>query len=123
VSETNRMEKHLTLLGVFHIIYHSLSILVGLGIFALMSTIGCITGDPVAMRILTTIGGIVGTILIVLGVPGVVAGIWLLKRQSWARILAFIVGAFDILDIPLGTALGIYTYWVLLDDDTEALLH
>lgn len=123
MSETNRMEKHLTLLGVFHIIYHSLSILVGLGIFALMSTIGCITGDPVAMRILTTIGGIVGTILIVLGVPGVVAGIWLLKRQSWARILAFIVGAFDILDIPLGTALGIYTYWVLLDDDTEALLH
>lgn len=122
MPETNRMEKHLTLVAVFHIVYHSIALVIGIGVFAFLSTIGCLTRDPVAMRILSTIGAIVGTLLVVVGIPGIVAGIGLLRRKSWARILAIVVGALDILDVPLGTALGIYTFWVLLDDDAIALL-
>jgi len=60
----------------------------------------------------------IGTFLIVLSIPGLVAGIWLLKRRPWARMLTLIVGAFDLIDIPFGTALGVYSFWVLLHDDT-----
>jgi len=38
---------------------------------------------------------------------------------SWARMLAIVFGCFSLLDIPLGTALGIYTLWVLLPARSE----
>jgi hypothetical protein len=44
---------------------------------------------------------------------GLLVGIGLLRRDRWARTLALIVGVFMLLKIPFGTALGIYTLWVL----------
>ena len=112
------MDKHVTLLGVLFIAYHALGLIIGFVIMALLSTIGCLSGDPTAVTVLSAIGVGVGMFLIVLSIPGLIAGIWLLQRRPWARILALIVGAFDLIDIPLGTALGIYSFWVLLHDDT-----
>src|SRR6266516_384222 len=37
----------------------------------------------------------------------------LFERQSWARILGLVLGLLALLRFPLGTALGIYTLWVL----------
>ncbi len=37
----------------------------------------------------------------------------LFERQSWARILGLVLGILALLRIPFGTALGIYTLWVL----------
>ncbi|HEX8879551.1 MAG TPA: hypothetical protein VF749_05950 [Candidatus Acidoferrum sp.] len=37
----------------------------------------------------------------------------LFERQSWARILGLVLGILALLRFPLGTALGIYTLWVL----------
>ena len=113
-----RMQKHVTLLGALFIAYHILGLIVGVIIMTVLSTIGCLTGDPQAIAVLSAIGVGVGTFLIVLSVPGLVAGIGLLRRAGWARILALIVGAFDLIDIPFGTALGVYSFWVLLQDDT-----
>ncbi|MEA3409752.1 MAG: hypothetical protein U9Q95_05340, partial [Candidatus Eisenbacteria bacterium] len=104
--------------GVLFIAYHILGLVVGFVIMGVLSSVGCLTGDPTAMTILTAIGVGIGTFLIVLSVPGIIAGIALLMRRRWARILALIVGAFDLIDIPFGTALGIYSFWVLLHDDT-----
>jgi zinc-ribbon domain len=38
----------------------------------------------------------------------------LFERRPWARILAIILGFLALLRFPFGTALGIYTLWVLL---------
>ena len=116
------MEKHVTLLGVLFIAYHVLGLVVGFIIMGVLSSVGCLTGDPTAMTILTAVGVGLGTFLIVLSVPGLIAGIALLMRRRWARILGLIVGAFDLIDIPFGTALGIYSFWVLLHDDTIRVL-
>ncbi len=112
------MDKHVTLLGALFIAYHVLGLIIGFVIMGVLSSVGCLTGDPAAMTILTAIGVGVGTFLIVLSVPGLIAGIALLMRRRWARILALIVGAFDLIDIPFGTALGASSFWVLLHDDT-----
>ena len=112
------MDKHVTLLGVLFIAYHVLGLVVGFVIMGVLSSIGCLTGDPAAMTVLTAVGVGIGTFLIVLSVPGLIAGIALLMHRGGARILALIVGAFDLIDIPFGTALGIYSFWVLLHDDT-----
>src|SRR6266853_4707274 len=50
---------------------------------------------------------------------GLIAGWGLLERQPWARTLAIVLGAFSLLDVPFGTALGIYTLWVLLPAQSE----
>ena len=44
----------------------------------------------------------------------------LLERQSWGRVAAIIAGIFSLWRIPFGTALGIYTLWVLLPASSEA---
>jgi hypothetical protein len=52
-------------------------------------------------------------------VAGLIAGWGLLDRQPWARMLAILLGCFSFFDIPFGTALGIYTLWVLLPAQSE----
>jgi hypothetical protein len=55
------------------------------------------------------------TILVYLrGALGALVGIGLLRRERWARPLALVVGVLALLKIPFGTALGIYTLWVLV---------
>ena len=48
------------------------------------------------------------------------AGWGLLERQSWSRIVAIIAGILSLWHIPFGTALGVYTLWVLLPASSEA---
>jgi hypothetical protein len=50
---------------------------------------------------------------------GFIAGWGLLSREPWARMLAIILGAVSLVDVPFGTALGIYTLWVLLPARSE----
>lgn len=116
-----RMQKHITLLGALFIAYHALGLIVGFVLMSFLSAVGCLTGDPVAMSILSSVGVFIGTFLIVVSIPGIIAGIFLLLRRPWARIMTLIVGALNLIDIPLGTALGIYSFWVLLHDETIAV--
>ncbi len=115
-------EKHITLLGVFHIVYHAIGFVAGIGVLVFFPALGAVAGDAEANVVLSIIGGVVGTILIVVSIPGIIGGIGLLRRHSWARIVALIIGAADLFDIPIGTALGIYTFWVLMRDEVVAYL-
>lgn len=58
--------------------------------------------------------------VLVLGVIGLAAAWGLWRQESWARILALILGVLALLHFPLGTALGIYTLWVLVPRDAAA---
>jgi hypothetical protein len=40
-----------------------------------------------------------------------------MKHQPWARIAAIVLGVLALFHPPFGTALGIYTLWVLLSGD------
>jgi hypothetical protein len=40
----------------------------------------------------------------------------LFEREPWARFLGLVLGFLALLRFPLGTALGIYTLWVLLPE-------
>ena len=117
MNDERWISKHVTLVAVLHIVYHALTFVVGLVILGVLSTIGIITGDPCVAGILTTIGSVVAAFFILLAIPGIIAGIGLIQRKSWARVLALVVGAIDLIDVPVGTALGIYTFWVLMRDE------
>ena len=61
----------------------------------------------------------IGAMLVLSAVLGIITAWGLLERQPWARMLAIIFGCFSLLDMPFGTALGIYTLWVLLPSKSE----
>jgi len=64
--------------------------------------------------------GAIGIGLLIMGGLSILAGVALLQSESWARILAIVLGILELVSIPFGTALGIYTLWVLLPADSES---
>ncbi len=61
----------------------------------------------------------IGLLLLAGGTIGIITAWGLLTRQPWARLLALVFGCFSLIDIPFGTALGVYTLWVLLPAKSE----
>lgn len=57
-----------------------------------------------------------GMMLAFFGVIHLLLAWGLYERQQWARVLGLVIGFLALLRIPLGTALGIYTIWVLLPE-------
>ena len=118
----NKMEKHVHLLGVFWIVHGGLVLIGGIITFALLFGLSFIPDmDSEGTTVLRVVGIIVGGLLWLLSVPKIIAGVGLLKRMEWARILTLILSFLALFNIPLGTALGIYSLAILLRDDTTQL--
>jgi len=115
------MEKHITILGVLYIAFSALGILAACIVFAAVVGGGLISGDEEAIAITSGVGSTISCLLILLSVPGIIGGIWLLKRKAWARILVLVLGVLNLLNFPIGTILGVYTLWVLLNEETVQL--
>lgn len=63
---------------------------------------------------------VIAILLVAKAALGFIAGWGLLQHERWARILALVLGFISLFtNIPFGTALGIYTMWVLLSSDSE----
>jgi hypothetical protein len=112
ISERD-VQQHITILGWLYIAGHAIFLVVGAFVFLLLINIAAISGDAEAMTVLSIVGTSVGLLLAVLGIPGVIAGYGLLTRKRWARILTLVVGILGLMNFPLGTAIGVYTFWVL----------
>ena len=126
------MDTHVRLLGYLHIGFSILTALVGVGLLALFGGIAALVAvtegrtDPdalVAIPVLGAVGLFVCLLLVVLSIPGIIAGWGLLKFRAWARVLTIVLSAIQLLNVPFGTALGVYGLWVLLSDATEPLFH
>jgi hypothetical protein len=63
---------------------------------------------------------VVGWLILVKAAMGIVTGWGLLQREEWARVVALVFGFLALLSVPIGTALGIYTLWVLLPSQSES---
>jgi hypothetical protein len=125
-----QMEKHVTVVAILHLAYCAMGLIAGIIVFAVFSGIGAIvthvpeatTEEAVgAAAILMVIGTIIAGALIIFSIPGIIGAIGLLKHKEWGRILVLIVSFFDLLHIPIGTALGGYSIWVLLNNETLPL--
>ena len=108
------MQQHITVLGWLYIVCHTLFLIVGAFVFLLLTGIGFGSGDPKAVRILPIVGISIGVLLMALPLLGLAAAYGLLMHKPWARILALVEGFLSLLNFPLGTIIGIYTFVVLL---------
>ncbi len=111
--------QHIRLLGWLYVANGSL-MLVGAIIGLIASTLGGLfSGDLVETIIAPIIGVTILICLFVLSLPSFLTGKGLLEGKGWARVLAMIVGALSFFSFPLGTALCVYTFWVLWGQDAD----
>ncbi|MFC2166347.1 hypothetical protein ACFLQZ_00100 [Acidobacteriota bacterium] len=113
------MERHISLIGILWIVMGGLSLLFGFLGFLLLFGISFIPDmGREAPFILRTVGSIAIFFFALFGLPKIIAGIGLLKKKEWGRILTLIVSFISLLNIPLGTALGIYSIIILLKEES-----
>ncbi len=123
------MEQHVRILGILHIALGALGLVGALVLLAIFGGIaGIITQTPGtdtaaynAIPILGIIFGGIALLVAVISLPGIIAGIGLLRFRPWGRVLGIVISALDLLNVPFGTALGVYGLWVLLQARTELL--
>ena len=122
------MEQHIKIVAILNIVFGALGLLIALValiFFGGMASLVAAQPDPdsdVGAAVLGMIGALAFFVLAVLSAPGLIAGIGLLNYRSWAQTLTIIVSVIHLFNIPFGTALGIYGLWVLLKDETKALI-
>lgn len=115
------MEKHVSVVAALQIGLSIFGIIVGVVILLILSMVGSFTGDPQAGFILRLIGSIAAVFFFVMSVPGIIAGIGLMRHKEWARILTLVLSVIGLMNFPLGTAVGIYSIWALVQDDVLSI--
>jgi hypothetical protein len=121
--QNNNLDQHVTVLGWVYIAMNALLVLAGLCTAPFIFGGGLISGDSEAFAITTIVAISILGFMFLLALPGILAGWGLLKRKSWARILAIILGILNLPSLPIGTIVGVYTLWVLLQSESSALFN
>ncbi|MGQ0561202.1 MAG: hypothetical protein ACT443_04935 [Gemmatimonadota bacterium] len=107
------MRKHVRILGWLQIVMGVIDLLIGLAAFGILSGIGLLSGDVTAFGFLSVIGGFAGAFMLIMALPNLICGIGLLRDWGgWVIVLAVILGVFNLVKFPFGTALAFYTFWI-----------
>ena len=123
------MAAHVDFAGVLFIVWGLLTTLVGVSTLALgigavaliASASGGGGGGQVAAGLTAAAFTALGIIAMLWGAAHVVVGVPLRRRKPWARLIALMLGAIDLVLLPYGTALGVYALWVLLNEGGKSL--
>ncbi len=115
------MEKHVNVIASLQIGLSILRLIIVAVVFAILHFVGDFADDPEAEFVLSIIANIIIIVLLLLSLPGILAGIGLFKRKEWARILTLIISVLDLINFPIGTAVGVYSIWALSQTETTEL--
>jgi hypothetical protein len=120
------MQTHIRVLAVLQIAYASIALLLAVGaalVFGGIATLvglnAGLAGSGPAIPLFAVLGSVAVTFLLLMSIPRFVAAYGLLNRRPWARTLTLVVSAVGALDFPVGTALGVYAFWVLTRRDWD----
>jgi hypothetical protein len=120
--EDSKMKKHVTVVGAIHIGFGLLGLIGAVAVFfALNFARGFVEGEEVPNMVLKFLSLSLPLLIGFMSTLGLVGGIGLLSHLPWARYLVIVVAALGCLNIPIGTLKGVYSLWVLLQDDTVKL--
>jgi hypothetical protein len=116
------MRLHIDVLGTLHLVWGAFGVMTGLslGILSVGTRVALAAGpfglgEQAAVALLA----IVGTVLVGGGAVSAMTG-WAIKRRSRrGRLAALTLAIPNLVLVPFGTALGVYTFWVLLNNDAR----
>ena len=119
-------EAHVDLVGVLFIVWGGLTILIGVCTLALGLAAASLISDGADVGRSQIAAGFVTAMFITFALLAVAGGsahtsvgLLVRRRRHWSRLAALLLGSVDLLLLPFGTALGFYTLFVLLRDDTK----
>jgi len=119
-----RVQGHVHLLGIlwlaisaFNTIGGVILFILGNTLFAHLHEMGAPPETPTGF--LSSLVSALGIFVLVKAACGFIAGWGLLQREPWARIIALVLGFISLFNIPFGTAVGVYTLWVLLPAQSQ----
>ncbi|HXZ33908.1 MAG TPA: zinc ribbon domain-containing protein [Terriglobales bacterium] len=122
----SRVAEHIRLLGILWLALSALNAVAGVfllilanALFPHLREMGAAPPD-VPVGFLHSLFGAIGAIVLLKALIGFFAGWGLLQRESWARVLTIVLAFLALFNIPFGTALGIYSLWVLLPAAADA---
>ncbi|OYW03382.1 MAG: hypothetical protein B7X11_03355 [Acidobacteria bacterium 37-65-4] len=117
------MRHHIDVLGLLHMVWGVFGVLTGLSLVILA------TGTHAALAVAGSIGAgsraavwlmaVTGALMLTAGLAWFATGRRLRRLETRARMWALVLAIPNLLVIPFGTALGIYTFWVLLNNDAR----
>lgn len=113
-KESGRMEKHMNILGWLYIGINLLFIVLAVVLFFSFRFVGQVVEGETAFYLSRAFATGVAIFFTLISIPGIIVGIGLLKRRSWAEVIALVLGLINIFNVPIGTILGVYTLWVIL---------
>lgn len=119
-----RVHRHVHTLGILWVVYAGLVLLLWAaalpflaGVFRGWSGPGFhghgFYGFPFPFEHMPWFVPLITVVLTIRAILSAVAGIGLLRRASWGRVMTIVVAVLALIRPLLGTALGIYTLWVL----------
>lgn len=120
------MGTHLKVLAWINLCFGGMGLLLGLAVMAgasLLSGFVEFASQDVSLPapVIQIAGGVILGVIVLLSLPCLFLGYGLLNLRPWARILGIVLAALNLLNVPLGTVLSLYAFWILLKPETEAL--
>lgn len=116
------MKKHVTVVAALHIGFGLLGLIGAVVVFfAVNFAKSFVVGEDVPTMVLGFISISLPLLIGFMSTLGLIGGIGLLSYQVWARYLVIIVAALGCLNIPIGTLKGVYSLWVLFQNETIRL--
>jgi hypothetical protein len=116
------MKDHVKVIGILWVIFGAFWLC--LAVFALLVFLGVAmipNVEDISPAILRLIGIIVSSFMGLMGLPQIIGGLGLINHKEWARILVLVLAFLALVNVPFGTALGIYTLVVLFNPETVRL--
>jgi len=121
------MEQHVKIIGILDIVSGVIGVIAGVVILIafLVGAAGVGAsgeqGAGAGAAALASVGLVGGIFLIAVSVFEIIVGMKLRAYKSWARIVQIIFGVMSLPGFPIGTALGVYYLWAMLNKDTTTL--
>jgi hypothetical protein len=107
------MRKHVRILGWLQIALGAIDLLIGVAAFGLLSGFGLVSGDAATFGMMSMIGTLAGAFMLVMAIPNLLCGVGLLRGWGgWVIVLAVVLGVFNLMKVPWGTAVALYTFWI-----------
>ena len=118
------MKKHVTVVGSIQIGFSVLGLMAAVTVFvALTFARSFIEDDDTAQMVVRFLSISIPLLIGFISTLGLVGGIGILVYKPWARYLVIVVSALGCVNIPFGTVKGIYSIWVLINDETLKLFN
>lgn len=116
------MRAHLDLLGRLYVVWGGFGLLAGASLLILAAGAALAPADAGSrLRLGAIIIAAAAALPIAGGILSVWAGRALRRRNPRGRLGALGLGLPNLFVLPFGTALGIYSYWVLLNDSVRQM--